>query len=245
MKNQSRNYLTIAMAALLGSFATAQAQTTVFSENFESYTAGANELASWSDTSPPLFNASLTIGAGAGAGGSQGLLWKGDFTPGTWHGWMQSQLGYGGPGYGGTAPSGNTSLNLSDYTLSFDMAIPSGQTLGHLQLNIQGWSDPAYGGTMTQTGGNNIDTSAVTVGSGFQTISVNLGTWAAGSGFDPSSGTFQFQWQVNGWELGGGGSLGEQVVIDNVAITMVPEPSTLALIGLGAGGLFWLRRKNS
>jgi hypothetical protein len=25
----------------------------------------------------------------------------------------------------------------------------------------------------------------------------------------------------------------------------VPEPSTLALIGLGAAGLFWLRRKNS
>ena len=28
-------------------------------------------------------------------------------------------------------------------------------------------------------------------------------------------------------------------------VMLVPEPSTLALIGLGAAGLFWLRRKNS
>jgi hypothetical protein len=247
MKNPSRNYLTIAMVALLGGFAaTAQAQTTVFSENFESYAPGANELAPWSDTSPPLLNASLTIGAGAGAGGSQGLLWQGNFTPFTWHGWMQGQLGYGGPGFGGTAPSGNTSLNLSDYTLSFDMAVPSGVTLGNLQLNIQGWTDPAYGGVQTETGGHNIPTGMVGVGTGFQTISVNLGTWAAGSGFNPASGTYQFQWQVNGWELANGGSNGEKVVIDNVFMTMaVPEPSSLALIGIGAAGLFWLRRKNS
>jgi hypothetical protein len=86
----------------------------------------------------------------------------------------------------------------------------------------------------------------VGVGTGFQTISVNLGTWAAGSGFNPASGTYQFQWQVNGWELANGGSNGEKVVIDNVFMTMaVPEPSSLALIGIGAAGLFWLRRKNS
>jgi hypothetical protein len=100
---------------------------------------------------------------------------------------------------------------------------------------------------MTQTGAQSIDTSAVTVGGGWQNITVNLGTlFGNATGFDPTDQTYQMQWQVNGWELAGGGPVtGEQITIDNVTITMVPEPSTLALIGLGAASLAWLRRKNS
>lgn len=98
-------------------------------------------------------------------------------------------------------------------------------------------------------GSQTIDTSAVTVGGGWENISVNLGAlFGTNTGFDPTSQTYQFQWQVNGWELAGGGPVNdEQVAIDNVEITMTPapEPSTVALVGLGMAGLCWLRRRNS
>jgi hypothetical protein len=241
-----KNYITIATVVLLGGFAaTVQAQTTVFSDNFENgyfYPPYANELAGYSDVSQ-LSAYSLEVVPGAGTGGSQGLLWQANFL-GSYTGWMQAQLGYSGGN-----PSGNTDPNLNDYTLSFDMEIPSGVGLNHMQLNIQGWSGQWYGGTFTQTGAQTIDTSAVTVGGGWENISVNLGAlFGTNTGFDPTSQTYQFQWQVNGWELAGGGPVNdEQVAIDNVEITMTPapEPSTVALVGLGMAGLCWLRRRNS
>ena len=44
-----------------------------------------------------------------------------------------------------------------------------------------------------------------------------------------------------------GGGAPDYLDFNNVVLSggPVPEPSTLALIGLGAAGLFWLRRKNS
>jgi hypothetical protein len=42
-----------------------------------------------------------------------------------------------------------------------------------------------------------------------------------------------------------GGGAPDYLDFNNVVLSTVPEPSTLALIGLGAAGLFWLRRKNS
>jgi hypothetical protein len=247
MKKLSRNYLTIAVAALLGGFAVAAQAQTVWSDNFDNgyfYPPNQNELVVSSSDLSHLANYSLTAAVGTGEGevASQGLTWRADFL-GSYTGWMQAQLGYSGGN-----PSGNTSLNLSDYTLSFDMDITSGVGLNHMQLNIQGWPGEWYGGSpMTQTGAQNIDTSAVTVGGGWQNITVNLGTlFGNATGFNPTDLTYQMQWQVNGWELAGGGPVtGEQITIDNVAITMVPEPSTLALIGLGAAGMLWLRRKNS
>ena len=238
MKNPSRNYLTIAMVALLGGFAAAAQAQTVFQDNYNGYTAGTSEF-SWGDTAN-LTSYSVTIASGVGTSGSQGLEWQANFNA-AYNGYMASQLGYSGGN-----PSGNTSVNLSDYTLSFDMAIPSGVGLNNLQVDLQGWAGQWFTGAMTETGAHTINTSAVGVGTGFQHISVNLGTWAAGSGFDPSSQTYQFQLHVNGWELAGGGPVtGEAIVVDNLQVTMVPEPSSLALIGLSAAGLFWLRRKKS
>jgi hypothetical protein len=167
-------------------------------------------------------------------------LWNANFN-GSYTGWMQAQMGYGGGAPNG--PSGNTDPNPSDYTLTFDMAIYSGVGLNHMQLDIQTWSGGGFTGAMTDPGSETIDTSSVTVGGGYKQISVNLGT-LFGSGFDAAAGTYQFQWQVNGWELAGGGPVvGEVIAVDNVQITMVPEPCTLALIGLGAAALFAIRRR--
>ncbi|MGB7769058.1 MAG: PEP-CTERM sorting domain-containing protein [Verrucomicrobiia bacterium] len=238
MKNSTKTVQVLAAVLVAGAIGTAQAQTTIWSDNFESYTAGTDELVGYSDTSP-LANYSVTVAAGTGVGGSQGLTWQADFL-GSYSGWMQAQIGYSGGN-----PSGNTDPNLNDYTLSFDMAVSGPTSLNHLQLNLQGWSGIWYSGNMTQTGAQSIDTSSVTPGSGFQLITVNLGTlYGNSTGFDPTSQTYQLQWQVNGWELGNGGpDNGVVVTIDNTAITMVPEPATLALVGLGMTALL-VRRRN-
>jgi len=233
----------IAIAAMLTGFAVeSQAQTTVFSDNYESYAPGANEF-SWGDTgnvTPVNSQYFVSIQPLAGVGGSQGLVYEDTFHN-QWNGWLNSQIGYSGGN-----PSGNTSANLSDYTLSFQMAIYNGVGVNNMQVDLQGWAGLWTTGAFTETGANKIDTSSVVVGGGFQTISVNLGTWAAGSGFNPTSQTYQFQLQLNGWELAGGGpQIDETVAIDNLQVTMVPEPSTLALIGLGAASLLALRRRNA
>jgi hypothetical protein len=41
----------------------------------------------------------------------------------------------------------------------------------------------------------------------------------------------------------GGPGIGDQLIIDNVMVTMVPEPSTCALAILGAAGFAVLRRR--
>ena len=196
------------MVALLGGFVTAaQAQTTIFSDNFEGYAAGTSEDAGWGSYAS-LANYSLTVAAGTGVGGSQGLTWKADFLT-QYAGYIPSNLGYSGGN-----PSGNTDPNINDYTLSFQMAVASGVALNDLQLTLQGWEGLWFTGAQNSAGQVSINTSAVTVGSGFQTITMNLGALntAGGGNFDPLDQTYQFQWQLNGWQLAGGGPVtGKQV----------------------------------
>lgn len=213
---------------------TAQAQTVVWQDDYEGQPAGTDVFA-WGGGS--ITNYSVTIAAGVGVGGTQGLEYSFDTTV-QYDGYMSVNMGYSGGN-----PSGNTSANLSDYVLSFDIASDGGVTLNSLQLNIQGWADQWFGGAMTETGAGDIDVSSATVGSGFHNISVNLGTFDGDASLDPTSQTYQFQWQVNAWQLDGGGPVtGQQVVIDNAKITMVPEPTTFALLGLG-GALLAIRRR--
>lgn len=211
----------------------------VFQDTYEGYAANQSKFA-WGATAT-LQNYSLTIGPGVGVGGSQGLQWLADFT-GSYSGYMAANMGYSGGN-----PSGNTSTSLGDYTLSFDIAV-NGVGLNNVQLNIEGWAGQWFSGAFTSTGSGNIGVSSVTPGSGFHNISVNLGAWKPLSSFNPASQTYQFQWQVNGWELAGGGPVvGQQVVIDNVQVTMtpVPEPSYSALMASGLVGLLSLRRRSN
>ena len=238
MKTKSILRTCITITALAGSMAVTQAQV-IFQDNYEGYVANENKFA-WGGTSS-LQNYSLSIAPGVGSGGSQGLQWLADFT-GSYSGYMAANMGYSGGN-----PSGNTSTSLSDYTLSFDIAV-IGVGLNNVQLNLEGWAGQWFSGAMTSTGSGNIGVGSATPGTGFHNISVNLGAWKPGSSFNPTSQTYQLQWQVNGWELAGGGpSVGQQVVIDNVQITMtaVPEPSSIALVASGLVGLLVLRRRSN
>ena len=58
----------------------------------------------------------------------------------------------------------------------------------------------------------------------------------------PTGATWQIAWQMDEFTFGGPGT-GDQMVIDNVMVTMVPEPSTMALAVLGAASFAALRHR--
>jgi hypothetical protein len=236
MKSSFRTIQFLTAAILSGIAVAAQAQVVV-SDNYESYTAGTSELTGYSSTAS-LTAYSLTVASGTGVGGSQGLTWAANFTA-QYSGTMGINMAY-------YNTSGNTDPNLNDYTLSFEMSVPSGVAVNQFQLGINGWAGLYFTGATSTTGTGTINTSGVGVGSGFQLITLNLGAFnTANSGtFNPLDITYQIQLQLNGWQLAGGGPVtGEQMTIDNLQIQAVPEPTTLALAGLGAAGLLAIRRR--
>jgi hypothetical protein len=112
----------------------------------------------------------------------------------------------------------NTSSNLSDYTLDFDLGV-TGVPLSYLQLTVQGWTNTFWDGTPTDSGPGAVPLAAVT---GFQHVTVNLGNtniWSTNH-FNPRSGTIHFQFQVNNGGFGTNGPvMGERIVIDNIVLT--------------------------
>ncbi|HEV2454468.1 MAG TPA: hypothetical protein VGY98_09405, partial [Verrucomicrobiae bacterium] len=137
---------------------TAHAQTTVLSNNFDS-------------DSPGAFGSTYNYGSGGsvtstvvapGAGGAgRALQLSGNITNG-----VSENAGVNSPVY---TPTGNTDPALSDYTLSFDMAITHGANTGvGVTLNIFG-TGAADGSSYA------VPINQITVGGGFEHFSVNMG----------------------------------------------------------------------
>jgi hypothetical protein len=232
--------LGIAAVALLTSVP-ATAQVTIFSQNFDSGLSGSESLSGYHGGD--ITSSSYAITAGVGVGGTSAIQE------------VNGTAGNTGNGYGYAAVqlqehvvSGNTSANLGDYTLSFDAE----STAGSLNLQLQTWSLANFGGTQ----GGTLNTAPASPGYGndltlsptYTHYTLNLGNstiFPAFTGFNPQGGTWQIAFQLNG---GGNGNPANLTMnIDNVMLTMatpVPEPSTLALAGLGAlGGLMLFRRR--
>jgi len=226
----------IAVSVLAG--LTAQASVLIINENFDpSLSAGAAfSQYSFGDTT----SVGNGIVAGVGVGGTSG--WQ-----------IMNNAASGANGFSGAAGqyqnggvTGNTSVNLSDYTLSFD----ANATAGSLNIQVQSWPGAGFGGAQTGT----LNTAPV-AGFGddlsltgtYTHYSLNLGDgsiWHNNTGFLPNGGTIQVAMQFDG---GGATPYSNTLNIDNFQLTMasVPEPTIMALTGAGIAmtGLLIRRRK--
>jgi PEP-CTERM motif len=237
MKKITKWILFMAMTAAAGNL---MADTTVLSQNFDSGLSGSEALSGYhgGDITASIYG----IVAGDGVGGTSALVMTNTTVGNAGNGY-----GYGAVQLQETGLSGNTSMNLSDYTLSFDAESTAG---GSLNLQLQSFSGPGISGTV-----NTLNTAPANPGYGndltlnptYTHYSLNLGDtsiFQGNDGFVPTSANWQIAFQLNGGGNGNPSSLTFDV--DNVMLTMVPEPSSLALFAMGAmGGLLALRLRKA
>ena len=198
-------------AAICGFSIATHAQTVVLSDNFDSHSPGA--FGSMYNYASGGNVTSTIVAPGAGSAG-QALQLSGNITYG-----VSENAGINSPVY---TPGGNTNPNLSDYTLSFDLAITHGANTGFgVLLNIFG-TGAADGSSYT------VPISQNTVGGGFQHYSVNMGTLPTGyqiPALNPTDSQYSFQLLF----LGNNASVTaapETILLDNLQITMTANTTT-------------------
>ena len=207
-----------ALAIMLGGFiATAQ----IFDQNFDGGYAGAFGTSAYSGGSP-----TATANTVLASGGNPNGAWQETMTTTTWSDYYAGQVQL-------MTVSGNTDPNPSDYVLSFDAY---GSQAGNIQLGLQSWVGNYFGGAQLI---NTTLNDQLTAANTWQTFSVNLGTIA---GANPTGATWQFNVQINSWEWNGPANT-DTLTIDNVVLTVIPEPTTISLAGLGVAALWFFRRK--
>jgi hypothetical protein len=221
---------------------TVQAQTVVFNETFDPLSANGAVQAGY-DFGDTTSDSSGVV-SGIGVGGTAG--WQTVDTA------ASGANGYSGVGaqYQNGDTVAATDPNLGDYVLSFwAMGSSTGGNTPSLTINIQTWTGTHFGGTMT---GNGISegangSGAISLPTTYTFYSLNLGNATVFStvnaGFMPNAGTYQVTFQING---GGATPYTDTLDVDNLELSVVPEPATLSLCGLGlATGLMFLRRRKA
>ena len=235
--------LLIPLAVTLVAGLTAQASVLIINENFDpSLSAGAGFGAYGPGGDGTSANNGIV--AGAGMGGTSAWQINVTAAAGGANGYS-----YYGAQYQNGGVTGNTSANLSDYTLSFD-AQSVGSVAGSLNLQIQSWTGAGFGGSQTGT----LNTAPanpgygndLTLSSTWTHYSLNLGNssiFQGNTGFLPNGGTYQIAFQLDGPGAGASGWT-ETLNVDNLQLSMVPEPTILALSGMGISlaGLLIRRR---
>ncbi len=228
MKNITARNVLFATMFLSGAVFTSQAQVTIFSDNLNSQPLGPAAGYAYGDAA----NDSWSYVAGVGVGGSEAAVVQTDFTSGP--------NGYGGAAfqYQSTTTTGNTSANLGDYTLSFDAEVNAAN--GGFQLIAETFSGGVISsGTLS---GHGIISPNIQLGTAnvFQHFSYNLSQFAV----DPFGATSHLPvptdqaWQIAFAIQTGTGpwnepTTGAQLIIDNIQLTMVPEPAPVTLCALG------------
>jgi hypothetical protein len=133
--------------------------------------------------------------------------------------------------------SGNTSSNPADYTISFDV------------INLDGGLDPLPLELWVLPLGQGYGTGfSIGQADGWVHVSHTLdnltATWWAGTAWDLTSATWTLEVGGPAWpgiEVAAGDSWEQTWLFDNLMITMVPEPATMVLLGLGS--LLMLRKR--
>lgn len=201
------------LVALSGFSGAASAQTIVVSDNFDFHPLGAFGSA-YTYGDPAANPASAIVSPGAGGTGNA-LQFSGNLHSGT-----NANTGVNLPAY---SPSGNTSPSLSDYTLSFDLALTGVNPGGfYVALNLFG-----PGGA----DGVEYDIFSLPLaGSGFQHFSVNMGTLPHAYNvplLSPTDSQYNFQLVLLGFPPSVTATP-ETVLLDNVQVTMAPNTNVLA-----------------
>ena len=235
MKNRSSKNVLLA-AMLLGSAAfTSQAQVTIFSENFDPLSA-AGAVSINGDFFGDTTSFSGAVVSGVGMGGTAAIQEVLNAASGT--------AGYSGANveYGNGSLGGNTSSSLGDYTLSFDAKANGGS----VRLNLQSWQLNGYvnyQGQMSTAPDNPGYGNDLALNSTFTHYSLNLGNTSifqsSVGGFQITGGTLLITFQLDG---GGPTPYTDTLDIDNLALTMVPEPASIALCAIGGLAGFALLR---
>jgi hypothetical protein len=205
------------------------AQFPVLSENYESYALGSfGAVSDFSDASYMGANSVASIVAG------QALEFAFDVKTGL--GALNTNVAAPFP----TLATNNSSANLADYTLEFDLAILSGINTGWF-----GVVEVATPGSGPRTQG--LMMGALTVGGAAVHHSMSLVDMGQpfGSVIDPTNDNWTLRLVALGFPAnGGGGTVRTTVLLDNVRVTsVVPEPSSVLLGMLSAGALYLVRRR--
>lgn len=219
-------------AALNGLVASSYGQVVVWSQNFDSlplgpYGAHTQDFAGGA-------NPANNIVTGGVTGNAMAVTF--DTVSGTTVNFQTATLA--------TAPNGATSANVSDYVLSFDMSIQGVDITtgyGGLQISVQGNDGGIFGSAAVSPF---VVPPSGTAGSGFVHYSYNLGApWTAnGGGLNPSTAT-SLAFGIGVVAYGNGMTASpETLLIDNIEITMVPEPGICTVLLSGFGALAGLRR---
>ncbi len=206
-------------AALFLASISGHAQIDIFNDTFDPYSVREWPQLWWAfgDTT----SASSTMVPGVGVNATTGWQTVNTAASGT--------AGFSGVAgwYAVLSASGNTSSNLSDYVLSFDAK----STGGSLSIMYQTWELPMYSGQV----GTLWTTTDLTLTPDFRHYSINLSQMRGD--LTPSGamgGTIQLAMQLNG---SGPTPYSYTMVVDNFTLTMIPEPSALALTAFGLAGV--------
>ena len=220
---------TITLLALLSGLTTAsQAQTTVWSQNFNSLALGpygAHTTDFINNTNTPALPANSIVALGQGGSGNAMQLTF-NATNGVNLNLQFATLEY--------AASGNTSSNLANYTLSFDLAVQGVNLRANQQLQVSVFDPGSWlfngNGALTNLAG-----FTQTAQTGYQHYSLNMGDWsAANAALNPTASSFSVGFGLVSYGNAMTASP-ETLLVDNIQITMVPEPSTFAMLAGGLG----------
>lgn len=227
---------------LFGALSSSPAQVIIYSNDFnypvQSPVPSSALNASTTSTGATLTNQANGIqanGAGGGAGNNNAFLQ-----------WTASSNAYNGNIRTLTVSGNFTSSNLSDYTLSVDVA----------GLNLASTTNPVRLELRQRNSGDTADIFRTTMdfnlasGGAYTTLSASLNS------FTPNFGSFatgvqNFRLLVSIVQAGGSGSGSwtnnsttvNTLRVDNLSLTVVPEPSSLALSSLGLAGLLITKRR--
>lgn len=173
-------------------------------------------------------NYGMAYSNGAGPGGSTAIVITTDFT-GTGFGEIDYSDRYANV-------AGNTSANPGDYILSFDAMAKGSAAHPGFWVVV---SDGAGGG------GDSSGLLTLSDPSSYEHFTLNLGSDLTGpTALNPLSTSWQLDFNLLSPYFEGDPSAGDQFILSNVELTMVPEPSSLVLALLALACLAARARRN-